>query len=125
MANKTIKDNRKSSLIQWLVFLSRLIVGGTFVFSGFVKVIDPYGTVYKFQDYFSAFHLDFLSSFAMLFSVALSVIEFVLGVHLLFGSYRKSADLYFSLCDDSCHSLFGNSQSYIRLWLFRGCGSSK
>ena len=30
MANKTIKDNRKSSLIQWLVFLSRLIVGGTF-----------------------------------------------------------------------------------------------
>jgi len=90
MANKTIKDNRKSSLIQWLVFLSRLIVGGTFVFSGFVKAIDPYGTVYKFQDYFSAFHLDFLSSFAMLFSVALSVIEFVLGVHLLFGSYRKS-----------------------------------
>ena len=67
MANKTIKDNRKSSLIQWLVFLSRLIVGGTFVFSGFVKAIDPYGTVYKFQDYFSAFHLDFLSSFAMLF----------------------------------------------------------
>ena len=60
MANKTIKDNRKSSLIQWLVFLSRLIVGGTFVFSGFVKAIDPYGTVYKFQDYFSAFHLDFL-----------------------------------------------------------------
>ena len=47
MANKTIKDNRKSSLIQWLVFLSRLIVGGTFVFSGFVKAIDPYGTVYK------------------------------------------------------------------------------
>ena len=79
MANKTIKDNRKSSLIQWLVFLSRLIVGGTFVLSGFVKAIDPYGTVYKFQDYFSAFHLDFLSSFAMLFSVALSVIEFVLG----------------------------------------------
>ena len=100
MANKTIKDNRKSSLIQWLVFLSRLIVGGTFVFSGFVKAIDPYGTVYKFQDYFSAFHLDFLSSFAMLFSVALSVIEFVLGVHLLVGSYRKSTPrlIFIFLC---------------------------
>ena len=100
MANKTIKDNRKSSLIQWLVFLSRLIVGGTFVFSGFVKAIDPYGTVYKFQDYFSAFHLDFLSSFAMLFSVALSIIEFVLGVHLLFGSYRKSTPrlIFIFLC---------------------------
>lgn len=67
MANKTIKDNRKSSLIQWLVFLSRLIVGGTFVLSGFVKAIDPYGTVYKFQDYFSAFHLDFLSSLPCFF----------------------------------------------------------
>ena len=87
-------------MIQWLVFLSRLIVGGTFVFSGFVKAIDPYGTVYKFQDYFSAFHLDFLSSFAMLFSVALSVIEFVLGVHLLFGSYRKSTPrlIFIFLC---------------------------
>ena len=55
---------------------------------------------YKFQDYFSAFHLDFLSSFAMLFSVALSVIEFVLGVHLLFGSYRKSTPrlIFIFLC---------------------------
>ena len=83
MANKTIKDNRKSSLIQWLVFLSRLIVGGTFVFSAFVKAIDPYGTGYKFQDYFSAIQLEFLSSFAMLYSAAHTIIENVLGVNLL------------------------------------------
>lgn len=76
--------------MRWLVFLSRLVVGGTFVFSGFVKAIDPYGTAYKFEDYFAAFHLEFLSSFTLLFSVALSVVEFLLGVHLLFGSYRKS-----------------------------------
>ena len=36
----------------------------------------------------------------MLFSVALSVIEFVLGVHLLFGSYRKSTPrlIFIFLC---------------------------
>lgn len=90
MESKTINEKRKALLIQWLVFLSRLIVGGTFVFSGFVKAIDPYGTAYKFEDYFAAFHLEFLSSFTLLFSVALSVVEFLLGVHLLFGSYRKS-----------------------------------
>ena len=90
MESKTINEKRKALLIQWLVFLSRLIVGGTFVFSGFVKAVDPYGTAYKFEDYFTAFHLEFLSSFTLLFSVALSVVEFLLGVHLLFGSYRKS-----------------------------------
>ena len=90
MESKTINEKRKALLIQWLVFLSRLIVGGTFVFSGFVKAIDPYGTAYKFEDYFAAFHLEFFSSFTLLFSVALSVVEFLLGVHLLFGSYRKS-----------------------------------
>lgn len=90
MESKTINEKRKALLIQWLVFLSRLIVGGTFVFSGFVKAVDPYGTAYKFEDYFAAFHLEFLSSFTLLFSVALSVVEFLLGVHLLFGSYRKS-----------------------------------
>ena len=83
MESKTINEKRKALLIQWLVFLSRLIVGGTFVFSGFVKAIDPYGTAYKFEDYFAAFHLEFLSSFTLLFSVALSVVEFLLGVHLL------------------------------------------
>lgn len=87
---KTTNEKRKALLIQWLVFLSRLIVGGTFVFSGFVKAIDPYGTVYKFEDYFAAFHLEFLSSFTMFFAVGLAVVEFLLGVHLLFGSYRKS-----------------------------------
>ena len=100
MESKTINEKRKALLIQWLVFLSRLIVGGTFVFSGFVKAIDPYGTAYKFEDYFAAFHLEFLSSFTLLFSVALSVVEFLLGVHLLFGSYRKSTPrlIFLLLC---------------------------
>ena len=61
MEIKTIKGRTKSIVVRWLVFLSRLIVGGTFVFSGFVKAIDLYGTVYKFQDYFVAFHLEILS----------------------------------------------------------------
>ncbi len=92
MASKTVEHNTRSkcrTLIRGLVFLLRLFVGGTFIFSGFVKAIDPYGTVYKFQDYFSAFHLEFLSSFASLFAVLLAVAEFLLGVYLLFGFYRK------------------------------------
>ncbi len=90
MGNKDANKQKSESLIRWLVFISRLLVGGTFIFSGLVKAIDPYGTLYKFQDYFTAFHLEFLSPFAMLLAVVLSIAEFLFGVHIFFGSYRKS-----------------------------------
>ncbi len=88
--NKSADKKEVSAWMRWLVLLSRLLVGGTFAFSGLVKAIDPYGTVYKFQDYFAVFHLDFLSPFALLFAVGLSMAEFLFGVHLFFGSYRRS-----------------------------------
>ena len=37
--------------------LFRWIVGATFIFSGFVKVIDPLGYGYKIADYLEAMHL--------------------------------------------------------------------
>ncbi len=90
MENKSVDKPQNGLRTGWLVFVSRLLVGGTFIFSGLVKSIDPYGTVYKFQDYFSAFHIEFLAPYAMLLAVALSITEFLLGVHLLLGSYRKA-----------------------------------
>jgi uncharacterized membrane protein YphA (DoxX/SURF4 family) len=63
----------------------RLIVGAVFVFSGFVKDIDPMGSTYKFIDYFVAFHLGFLNFAAFPLAILLSTGELVIGINLLLG----------------------------------------
>ena len=72
-----------------LVETSRILLGLLFVFSGFVKAVDPLGSAYKFQDYFTAFGMPWLSPLALLASFALSAFEFSLGVCILLGVYRK------------------------------------
>ena len=69
----------------------RLLLALTFIFSGFVKAVDPLGTQYKIQDYLTAMGLgrlvpDFLTLSA---SVLLSTTEFILGICLLFAIRRR------------------------------------
>lgn len=86
MANKiTIPDKYKKIIVE----IFRVAIGLIFVFSGFVKAVDPWGSAYKFQDYFSAFGLGFFDFLALPASFILSAFEFLLGVFLLAGIYRK------------------------------------
>ena len=71
--------------------LSRYVTGIVFVFSGFVKAIDPLGSAYKFTDYFHAFRLDFLESLSLPFAIILASIELVLGIVLILGFQKKLA----------------------------------
>jgi Methylamine utilisation protein MauE len=73
-----------------LRIISRIIVGLVFIFSGTVKAIDPMGTVYKFQDYFHAFSLDFLSGLSFLAAVILCSAEFIGGFSVLFNIRQKT-----------------------------------
>jgi len=70
---------------------SRLFVGIVFVFSGFVKVIDPLGSAYKFADYFTALNLEFLSGAALFFAIFMSVAELCIGIALIFNLVPKLA----------------------------------
>jgi uncharacterized membrane protein YphA (DoxX/SURF4 family) len=70
-----------------LISISRLITGAVFVFSGFVKAVDPLGSTYKFTDYFVAFHIQFLEPIALALAVILASIEFLIGISMLIG-YR-------------------------------------
>ena len=74
-----------------IVHIARVFVGITFIFSGFVKVVDPLGSAYKFQEYFGAdvLNLEFLIPFALPFSIVLIIAEIMLGIMLLIGFKPK------------------------------------
>ncbi len=76
-----------------MVEISRILLGVVFVFSGFVKAVDPLGTVYKIQDYLTAFGFQSLNSLALPLSFAQGIIEFALGVCLLLAVYRRSTSI--------------------------------
>ncbi len=65
--------------------ISRILAGLVFIFSGFVKGDDPLGFAYKLEDYFIAYHWDFLIPFTIFFAIAICTLEFSIGIMLLFN----------------------------------------
>ena len=86
---------KNSTAWKWVVNCCRFILGVTFVFSGFVKAVDPLGTCYKIQDYFTAFGiLQLMPDIVPLaLSVFLAVMEFGVGMHLILGIRRRVTTL--------------------------------
>jgi uncharacterized membrane protein YphA (DoxX/SURF4 family) len=76
-------------MMRVLRIISRTIAGLTFIFSGFVKGVDPLGFTYKLQEYLEAYHMDWLHNLATPLVVILCMIEFTIGVMLLFGVKPK------------------------------------
>ena len=71
--------------MKYLLWTARILFGLVFIFSGFVKVIDPLGSAYKFQDYFLAFETPWLFPTALPLSILMSSLELVIGVAVLMG----------------------------------------
>ncbi len=95
----------------YLVSYLQNFTGALFIFSGWVKAIDPLGTAYKMEQYFAEFESTFqdtwfsflaplfpqLSEYSSGFSVFMIVLEIVLGVMLLIGMWRKFTSWAFFL----------------------------
>ena len=79
----------KDRLINAVLAIARIVFGITFVFSGFVKAVDPVGFAYKIEDYLISFQLLEFIPLALTFAVGLILLEFLLGVFILLGLYRK------------------------------------
>ena len=71
--------------------ICRLVLALTFILSGFVKAVDPLGTQYKISDYLTAMGLGnaLPDIVTLVTSVALSTVEFCLGLFLLFAIRRR------------------------------------
>lgn len=102
----------KSTVKSILVNVCRLVLAVTFIFSGYVKAIDPLGTQYKLYDYagavgVSAWVPDWLT---LASSVGLSALEFCLGIFLLFAIHRRLAS--------RLTLVFMVVMTLVTLWLF-------
>ena len=104
----------KNAVLKILAELCRLLIGVVFIFSGFVKAVDPMGGAIKIGEYLASFGLDMLQPFTVLLSFNLSAIEFALGVCLF--SYLDIYGVY-----DAVDFVSGPFRSRIGLRLFWGC----
>lgn len=85
-------NDRKFKLLSTTDYVLRfltLIVGFVFLFSGFVKAVDPMGTTIKIQDYLSSFGWEFAKPYSDFLSFLLFSTEFVVGGALVFRIFPK------------------------------------
>lgn len=91
-------ENKKihKAIVVW-TNACRFLLAAVFIFSGFIKANDPYGTIYKVQDYFAAWKWYQLSAGTLpyLIALVLGIFEFTIGIQLWFGIRRRVAS---SLC---------------------------
>ena len=99
MTTEVNETESKAPIRQWPVTLGvnicRLVLAVTFIFSGFVKAVDPLGMQYKLHDYAVAMSLDrWVPDWATLAAaVLLGLFEFSIGIYLLFAIRRKRTAL--------------------------------
>ena len=95
----------------WIMSFAQYFTGVLFVFSGFVKAVDPLGTAYKMEQYFNEFYytfegtwfsflapiFPFFNNYSIIFSVVMIVFEIVLGIMLILGMRAKLSGWLFLL----------------------------
>jgi triosephosphate isomerase len=75
-------SSKKHNLI---AAVCRVVLGATFVFSGFTKIIDPWGVALQISEYFSVWGFGTVGEWRFGLAIAVCVAELVLGLMLLFG----------------------------------------
>lgn len=81
------KHRLQVTIITWIL---RLGIGALFIFSGFTKAIDPWGTIFKFKEYFSVWGYEVWDALNLVGVFFLCLLEFLTGFFLIFGCFRRA-----------------------------------
>lgn len=82
---------------RWLrvaVWVARVAVGLVFIVSGFAKAVDPWGFIYKIEEYLTLWGMTQPRSLVLTAAVLISGSEFVFGCMLAVGNYKRTAVWY-------------------------------
>lgn len=88
VGHSKLKEQAVIHPFKWFI---QYFMGSLLIFSGLVKGVDPLGTAYKMQDYFTEFgaqglpYMDIMHEYALPFSLFMLVLELVLGTCLVLG----------------------------------------
>ena len=108
LENKLVKPEQ-APVFRILGLIFRVIFGSVFIFSGFVKAIDPLGFSYKMQDYMHAMGIMQFDNLLLVCGILLIALEFTIGLSLFTGIKIK----FFSWCA----VLFMLFMTPLTLWL--------
>lgn len=72
-----------------MIRISQLLIGLLFLFSGFVKAVDPLGTAYQIEDYLGVYGIDHDFFVAIFLSFTLNAAELLLGGLMLLNIKPK------------------------------------
>ncbi|MCH5325828.1 MAG: DoxX family protein [Duncaniella sp.] len=95
MPSSQSSSSQRQSLIERilgstvLIWLMRLAVGGLFAFSGFVKAVDPWGSIIKINEYLTVWGTELPGALTVCGGFLLGGFEFLWGVLLMLGCYRR------------------------------------
>ncbi len=72
----------------------RILVGLTFIFSGFVKAVDPWGTALRVNEYLSIYGIEQFLPYSMIFSIWLCGAELMMGLMLMFRVRTRLVSIF-------------------------------
>lgn len=73
------------------VWVLRLLIGGVFVMSGLVKSLDLWGFVFKIEEYLAIWDMSQPRTIVFMLAMGVAGYEFVLGLLLAMGCYKRVA----------------------------------